>query len=323
MEKIISIVTPTYNYGHFIEETIDSVLNQEGEFYLDYIVVDGGSKDNTVEILKKYENQIKNIPQKISIEGLDFYTDQTKFKNLGISFRWISEKDKGHFDALNKGFKKSVGNVLAWINSDDKYHPEAFKTVLEVFDDFPSIEWITGKNSWWNKEGDLSYSASYYNNVYNFLLNNYIFIQQESTFWRRSLWEKAGGKINENYKLMVDGELWCRYFKFTELYHVDKMLGGYRTHDTNRAKTQYQEVLNEMSTAIEQLKKDLPANIVSRSNKLNIIKKFYNRAPRFLRKVIVFINSILFSSTRYKVVVKINNEWNIIHKPFRLENVTR
>ena len=107
----------------------------------------------------------------------------------------------------------TVGEALAWINSDDKYHPNAFKTVLEIFEKLPNISWLTGKNSWWNKEGTLTYSASYYNNVDNFLLNNYIFIQQESTFWRRSLWEKAGGRINENYKLMVDGELWCRFLK--------------------------------------------------------------------------------------------------------------
>src|SRR5215204_5758135 len=107
----ISIVTPSYNQAEFIEETILSVINQNYP-NLEYIVIDGGSTDGSVEIIKKYEQYFSY---------------------------WVSEPDKGHADALNKGFAKATGEVMAWINSDDKYFPWTFATVAEVYSQFPEV----------------------------------------------------------------------------------------------------------------------------------------------------------------------------------------
>lgn len=114
----ISIVTPSYNQGEFIEATINSILTQNYP-NLQYIIIDGGSTDGSVEIIKKYE----------------------KYLHF-----WCSEPDAGQYDAINKGFARSSGEIMAWLNSDDMYCPWVFKTVADVMSDFSEIEWLTTLN---------------------------------------------------------------------------------------------------------------------------------------------------------------------------------
>ena len=114
----LSIVTPSFNQGEFLEEAIVSVLEQNYP-NLEFIVIDGGSTDALVKIIRKYESYITY---------------------------WISEPDDGHGDALNKGFNRSSGEIMAWLNSDDKYCPNAFSTVVELFTTFKDVQWLTGKN---------------------------------------------------------------------------------------------------------------------------------------------------------------------------------
>ena len=130
MPRTISIVTPSYNQGRFIEETILSVLSQAGDFYIDYIIADGGSTDETVSIIKKYERLLS--------------TKQYPVHCLGITYRWWSKKDNGQSDAINLGFGVATGSIIAWINSDDFYLPHAFQTVHEVFEKYPEIDLING-----------------------------------------------------------------------------------------------------------------------------------------------------------------------------------
>ena len=111
----ISIVTPSFNQGQFLEQTIRSVLSQ-GYPNLEYIIIDGGSTDGSVEIIKRYEKQI---------------------------FFWCSEKDKGHYDAINKGFSRSTGDILAWINSDDIYFPWTLMTVATMMSSVPEVQWLS------------------------------------------------------------------------------------------------------------------------------------------------------------------------------------
>jgi len=152
---------------------------------------------------------------------------------------------------------------MCWLNSDDMYLDNAFQTVVDVFGQFSNVKWITGLNSKFHKNGalkPLTYLEKHkYKNIFSFLTGNYQWIQQENTFWRRDLWQRAGGKINTDYKLMVDGELWCRFFLHEDLYHVHRALGGYRTHDTNRALLFMPQVITEMEKAINDLAREVPS----------------------------------------------------------------
>ncbi len=238
----ISIVTPSFNQGHFIEHTLKSVLDQNYP-NLEYIVIDGKSTDNSVDIIKKYSDRISN---------------------------WVSEKDKGHGNAINKGFQASSGEIMAWINSDDLYFPWTLRVVAEVFTRFPHVNWIVGLNSF-IRNSSVFRVEKIYKNKYDFMLGDYKWIQQESVFWRRSLWEKAGERLNEDYKLMIDGELWCRFFKYDKLYHLNTILAGYRAHDTNRAGAFFQECLNEMDMAVDTLKANSEKEVLNNLRKLKTL----------------------------------------------------
>jgi glycosyltransferase involved in cell wall biosynthesis len=228
----ISVVTPSFNQAAFIEDTLTSVLNQNYEG-LEYIVIDGGSTDGSVEIINRY---------------------------LGRLHYFVSEPDSGHGNALNKGFRRSTGEIMAWLNSDDKYLPWTLQTVADIFDQHPDVNWITGTQAWWNDRGAMLGTDNVYKDVRDFLTGNFRWIQQESVFWRRSLWIKAGGFINEDYRLMVDGELWTRFFLHDSLWHATCVLSGYRMHRGNRARMFDEDCEAEMSKAIAAMRRRLAAS---------------------------------------------------------------
>src|SRR5262249_42906894 len=155
--KKISIVTPSFNQAAFVEQTIQSVLNQNYPD-LEYIVIDGGSTDGSRDIIQKYESRLTHF---------------------------VSEPDRGHANALNKGFAKSSGEIMAWLNSDDMYFPWTFKTVSEIFEQFPNVNWLAGMKAFWNDRGVLLGSGQSLFNLFDYLAGNYRWIQQESVFWRR------------------------------------------------------------------------------------------------------------------------------------------
>lgn len=208
----ITLVTPVRNSAAYIEQTIRSVLSQ-GYPNLEYFIVDGGSTDGTIEIIQKYEKELAG---------------------------WISEPDRGMYDALNKGFARSTGEVMGWISATDMLHVGGLKVAAGVFRDLASVEWITGYSTVFTEEGMTVYVGACHDlrfakglprwSRHRFLAGANHSIQQESTFWRRSLWEKAGGRVDDSRRIASDFELWVRFFRHAQLYTVDALIGGFRVH---------------------------------------------------------------------------------------------
>lgn len=303
----ISLVTPSFNQANYLEETIDSVLSQNYP-NLEYIIIDGGSTDGSVDIIKRFE------------------------KHLAY---WISEPDSGHGNALNKGFSRSTGEIMAWLNSDDKYYPWTFKTIAEIFTLYNDVNWITGIASTFNEKGILEGIYNWKKNEYDFLSGDYKWIQQESTFWRRSLWEKAGSYIDESYKLMVDGELWSRFFQHEKHWHLNAVIGGFRKHSTNRGQINELDVKLEMEKVSEKLNSpDNKGNLIKLIRILDIFDKrkklsrhkIYKLLPYYLfKKYILNFNNKeidLFKSSNnfanYYIIQFINGQWEKQTEPMDL-----
>lgn len=199
----ISIVTPTFNSGKYLEDTIKSVINQSYP-NLEYIIIDGGSTDNTLDIISKYSHFISS---------------------------WISEPDSGMYNALNKGFNKATGEIMAWINSDDLYHNGALRCVGEIFNDLIDVHWIIGRSSLFNSDGlCVKMNDSQNWSQTRIITGNYKWIQQENVFWRRSLWEKAGSRLNDSLRFAGDFDLWNRFFNYSPMYNVQTSFAGFRLH---------------------------------------------------------------------------------------------
>lgn len=217
----ISIVTPNYNKKVFLEKTILSVLSQ-GYPNLEYIVIDGGSTDGSVEIIKKYE------------------------KDLAY---WVSEPDQGMYYAIKKGFEHATGEIMAWINSDDMYHPNALFTVAQIFSDFSNVSWLVGAQTHYDESNrTVKVNQSVYFNHRSFLMGIYQWIQQETTFWRRSLYDKAGG-IKTDYRLAGDFDLWMRFSRHEKLFTTDALIGGFR-HSKDQLSHQMEQYCREVDDIV-------------------------------------------------------------------------
>lgn len=195
----ISIVTPSYNQGSYIETTIESVLNQNYP-NIEYIVVDGGSTDGTVEILKKYEGRLK----------------------------WISEKDHGPEDAIAKGFSMATGEIFGWIASDDKYEPDAIQKVMDKFNQAPEVAMVYGRCQYVDRNGAVIGECPTEPFNYDYLAV-YNIVAQPSAFFRRSVYESVGG-ISLELRQASDYDLWIRLTKNQEAIYLPEFLSSYRLH---------------------------------------------------------------------------------------------
>lgn len=205
----ISVVTAVFNGEIHLEETIRSVLYQEYP-NLEYIIIDDGSTDSTPDIIRKYEQHLA---------------------------WWTSQPNLGMYASLNTGFAKSSGEILGWLNDSDKLHSGALSVVGSAFRDLPQVEWITGRPTGFNEEGmtTLVLDLPHWSRS-RFLAGANRYIQQESTFWRRSLWDRAGGHLDASGRCghVADFELWVRFFRHAQLYPIDTLIGGFRADSKSR-----------------------------------------------------------------------------------------
>lgn len=218
----ISIITPSYNQAHFIEETIKSVFSQKGDFDLEMIIVDGGSTDGTVEILKKYSDKII----------------------------WISEKDNGQADAVNKGISMSSGEIIGWLNSDDLYLENTLKIVSDHFMANDNCDWLFGKCKIIDSKGNSTRSLNTKYKDYHLLRYSYKkllvenFISQPAVFFRRSLFIKYG-PLNIEYNYAMDYDLWLRFGKISHPCIVNEYLAAFRKHPGSKSENSYKKQFRE------------------------------------------------------------------------------
>ena len=232
----ISIVTPCFNAEKYIESTLRSVLDQ-GYPNLEYIVMDGGSCDTTVQILQRYESQLH---------------------------LWVSEKDGGQYEAINRGFAHATGDVLCWLNADDMLLPKSLFVVGEIFAQLSKVEWLsTLQPGSFDANGYLARiehlpgfsKAAFLDGLYlPTTAKKGYWLQQESTFWRRALWEKIGKQI-PRYQLAGDFALWCKFYEQAELYGIQYPLAGFRMIEGQRSED-INLYMQEAKTALNQLRKE-------------------------------------------------------------------
>jgi len=208
LQPLVSIITPSFNQAPYLEQTIQSVLTQD-YWSIEYLVIDGGSTDNSVELIKKYEDRFAY---------------------------WVSEKDNGQAEAINKGLLRAKGQIIAWLNSDDYYLPYTISAVVRVFEENPDLAMVYGNMLAVDEQGQTINLLKYKQLSLEELLCFQI-IGQPSVFFRRSALETAG-LLDTNLHFLLDHHLWLRIAQQGKLLHVPQTWSAARYHAEakNRAK---------------------------------------------------------------------------------------
>jgi glycosyltransferase involved in cell wall biosynthesis len=242
----ISVITPSYNSGRFIEHTIQSVLSQEYP-KLEYIVMDGGSTDNTLEILQKYKGSVN----------------------------WISEKDSGQSHAINKGFALATGDVLAYLNADDIYEPGALHTVGNYFLKHPTAYWVTGRCRFIDQnDHEIRKLASIYKYFW-LLWGSYKalmvidYVSQPATFWHRNVINQIGN-FNEGLHYAMDYDFSLRVGKIFTMWRINKGLAAYRIHSSSKTFSSTTSIKTQFDEDLEIARKNGASTILS------IFHKYHN-----------------------------------------------
>ena len=202
---LVSIVTPSFNQARYIEATIQSVLTQDYP-RIEYLIVDGGSSDGTVEIIKKHAGRIG---------------------------WWVSEQDKGQTDAINKGFAHAGGEILAWLNSDDMYELGAISNAVKYLMDHPEVGMIYGDCNFINEDGRVIGKFGSAQTSYRLLRQGYAHIPQQTMFFRADLWKQVG-PLDPSFYFAMDYDLWTRLAAHTELKYVPQTWANFRLHTSGK-----------------------------------------------------------------------------------------
>ena len=214
---LVSIVTPSYNQGRFIEDTILSVKNQDYPD-IEHIVVDGGSTDNTLEILRKYENE--------------------------YSLKWISEPDEGQSDAVNKGFKMAKGEIIGWLNSDDTYLSiHTISDVVKYFKKHNRAKIIYGDMISIDHKNTIMLVQPALPIFRYSILKKRNFIPEPSTFFKRDIIDNY--HLDKNLHYAMDYDFWLKIGKDNKFYHIPKILSCFRWHASSKSVSQSRKMKNE------------------------------------------------------------------------------
>lgn len=198
---LVSIVTPSYNQARFLEATIQSVLSQNYP-RLEYIIVDGGSIDGSVEVIRKYESKLA---------------------------WWVSEKDRGQTDALNKGFARAKGDTLAWLNSDDTYAPGAIASAAKYLQMHREVGLVYGDANYIDEQGKIIGRFPAAPTDLQRLRQGYVHIPQQASFFRGALWRTLG-PLDPSFYFAMDYDLWVRIASHSEVKYMPETWANFRLH---------------------------------------------------------------------------------------------
>jgi glycosyltransferase involved in cell wall biosynthesis len=203
---IVSIITPSYNQVRYLEEAIRSVLSQDYP-NIEYIIVDGGSTDGSVEIIKRFADQLT---------------------------WWVSEPDQGQADAINKGFLHASGDIIAWLNSDDSYLPGTVSKAVSYLMDHPEVGMVYAEANLVDGSGKILGQFPAQQTNLERMLRGSVHIPQQTTFYRADIWKKVGG-LNPSFYFAMDYDLWVRIAKISQPVYVKQLWANFRLHGEGKS----------------------------------------------------------------------------------------
>ncbi len=202
---LVSIVTPSFNQAPFLEATIRSVLEQDYP-RIEYFVMDGGSTDGSREIIERYAPRLAG---------------------------WVSQKDRGQTDAINQGFARANGQILAWLNSDDTYQPGALRAAVDYLRAHPLTGMVYGDCNFIDAAGSTIGRFPAAQTDYRRLRQGYVHIPQQAAFWRAELWQQVG-PLDPSFYFAMDYDLWVRLAKISKLDYNPILWANFRLHDSGK-----------------------------------------------------------------------------------------
>jgi glycosyltransferase involved in cell wall biosynthesis len=205
---LVSIVTPSYNQAPFLEFTIRSVLEQDYP-NIEYILIDGGSTDGSVDIIHRYADRFA---------------------------WWVSEKDRGQTDAINKGFARAKGDILAWLNSDDTYENNAVSEAVKFLQGQPKVGLVYGDANFIDENGRVIGRFPAAQTSYKRLRRGYVHIPQQASFWRADLWRTVG-PLDPSFYFAMDYDLWVRLAAQASIQYVPQLWANFRLHTQGKTIT--------------------------------------------------------------------------------------
>jgi glycosyltransferase involved in cell wall biosynthesis len=202
---LVSIVTPSFNQAKFLEATIQSVLSQDYPD-IEYIIVDGGSTDGSADLIKRYSDRLA---------------------------WWVSERDRGQTDAINKGFGRARGQVLAWLNSDDTYEPGAIRQAVDFLQLHSDVGMVYGDTNFIDENGRKIGRFGAAQTNYSLLRQGYVHIPQQASFFQADLWQKVG-PLDPSFYFAMDYDLWVRLAKQAPLVYTPQLWANFRLHGSGK-----------------------------------------------------------------------------------------
>jgi glycosyltransferase involved in cell wall biosynthesis len=267
-KPLVSIITPSFNQGEFIEETIKSVIHQDYP-NIEYIIIDGQSTDNTINIINKYNNYIKY---------------------------WESEKDEGQTDAIIKGFKIASGKYITWLCSDDVLEPSAISYSIKYLENHPDVVMTYGDRLRIDRKGNtIGYHR--YCEYRPWLLKWGFAFPQETSMIRRSAYDLTEG-LDKSLKMAMDFDLFCKLNKVNGGFsHLPAFLGKFRSHESNKS------TLFNVEISKSGFKEGAPLELV------NVYKKHFKKNFQIYKwKYVTLINELLAFFDRRRKAYKIKRE---------------